>query len=244
MERDAFLTALQTSCKKLMRFFAERGREWLATIMTQGTDPELGRLSTDRIYELLCYLSLLGDLSEKVNLRPKPAPGPQGYRFPYGPGNKANFAFFRFIHHDQTYDLCCGTGIPCEDEHFEHPDISLQKMPSEDSPPDPGKPVAIWDAKYHEKVMPKGDLAQMNLWCDLLNLQPYSEDDILEQTMPRQFQVTAVITNTKRSENLIYKQQSLKKGFSLVFDYKGPGTGTDPEPSREEHLKAQPKRQK
>ena len=201
MERYDFLTTLQTACKDLMRFFTERSHEWLTDVITEGSDKELGSLKIDRIYELLCYLSLLRDLSDKVDLSLKVAPGPHGFRFPYSPGFKENFAFFRFNYHNNTYDLCCGTGIPSEEDHFEHPDISLQKMPSMNAPVKPGKPVAIWEAKYHGKIVSKADLERINLWCDLLNLEPYLNNDILEQIMPRQFQVTAVITNVNRTKN-------------------------------------------
>lgn len=244
MERDAFLAALHSSCKGLGRFFTQKHRRWITGIIAGGEDIEERELTIDRIYELLCYFSLLSFISGKVDLECRESVGPKGYRLPYSPGHKRNFAFFRFGHNKQIYDICCGTGIPSEENHFEHPDISLQRMDSEEDPGEPGEPVAIWDAKYHTKGMSKNDLAQINLWCDLLGLQPYSEHDILEQIMPKQFRVTAVITNSERADNIIYKQQALKKGFSFVFDYKGLGTGTNPEPSREEHLEAQHKRKR
>jgi hypothetical protein len=76
----------------------------------------------------------------------------------------------------------------------------------------------------------------MNLWCDLLDRLPYAKDDVLERLMPGEFQVSAVITNSKEREYLVYRNLSLKKGFSIVFDYQGPNTGKGPIPSRDEHL--------
>lgn len=243
MERESFLTALQISCRDLMRFFAERGHEWLTSVMTEGADPELGSLRTDRIYELLCYLSLLGGLSDKVDLELKQAPGPLGYRFPYGPGDKKNFAFFRFGHQRQTYDLCCGTALPVRNEEPEHPDISLQEMKGDDAPREPGRPIAIWDAKYHSGGQSqKKELQQMNWWCDIFVLMSPYEGDILEKLMPEVCQVNAVLTNAK--EKKINKTQLLKRGFSIVFEFVGPGSGKKPVPSRADHLEAQKKNQK
>ena len=202
------------------------------------------------MFEILCYFKLLLALSRKrVNLRYIRGSGGDGHRFPYGPAKKENFLFFRFVFDNIEYDLCCGTNLIeepyfCDDENDEiHPDISLQE--STGASRAPGKPIAIWDAKYHEvKDSPKlvkGDLNQMNYWCTIFrdSLLRYEDDDILDSVMPSEFSVNSVISNAQKVR--YSKDAMLNSGFSMVCEFKGDTDRIQPYPSRAEHVVRQNK---
>src|SRR4051812_44590813 len=111
-----FLSELHESSCGVREMLSQRGREWLAQLVADGTDrtdPRQPRnLDTDRIYELVCLFSLLSHLDAAVQLKCMNGGGSHGYRLPYGPAKKSSFAFFRFVHELQTYDMCSGTAVP------------------------------------------------------------------------------------------------------------------------------------
>ena len=245
MDGPRFLDSLQAASKEVKQFLTADGQEWLQQIISDGHDrmdaTKLRVLKSDRIYELMCLFSLLAALDKKVAIRCINGSKPSGYRLPYGPADKENFSFFRFEYLGKSYDVCGGTAVPAVvGESEEHPDISLQIMDGPSAESKPGDLVAIWDAKYHEDAnLGKGDISQMNMWFDLLNIQKCTEGDILGQLMSEAFQVSAVLTNAKSGP--VYDALLLKKGFSLVFDYRGPGAGQPAQPSRKQHLAVQKK---
>lgn len=238
MGRSDFLKSLHSSAKSLRRLFSRRGHEWLSRIIVQGQDEKGKDLSVERIYELLCCFSLLNELADKLKLICVEGKGHKGYRFPYSPGDKQNFAFFRFEHNNQTYDICCGTGIPNKyNTGEEHPDISLQIMRKESLSSEPGKPVGIWDAKHHKVDLTKDDVYQLSSWIDLLNMDHFLEQDILRQLMPKSYQAYAVITNTNANKlSDMYKSWLLDRGFSIVHEYQGNNSSIEPAPSINEHM--------
>lgn len=238
MERSDFLKELHKSSKDIKSMFSERGQEWLTNVVV-GKKNGGKELSIDRIYELLCYFSLLKDLSKKVSVEHIEGEGGLGYRLPYSPGKKKNFSFFRFQHEDCIYDLCIGTGIPNKyDTGEEHPDISLQLKEKDDMSLEPGKLKGIWDAKYHKEEISKVDTDQMHAWLDKLKIDHFLQNDVLSELLPKSFRVYAVITNVPSNKiKKMYRPWFLDNGFSVVYNYQGDASGVGPNPSFDEHVK-------
>ena len=226
MERDDFLKALNESASQFKKAFTQKGGPWLSA-MCAGKDFEDGRkpLCIDYVYELMCCFSIVGDLKPNVeNLRLIQGAGANGFRFPAKPGAKSYFAFFRFEKNGKTFDLCCGTQITAPgNEPPECPDVSLQEMgPSSstsDNHRDCGRPVRIWDAKYHGSRATKADRDQMSAWCDILEIPKCDPGDSCSQILPDHFAVSAVITNVKPKR--FNRTQSLRRHFSFLFEFKG-----------------------
>ena len=236
MERDDFLTALQKSARELQSKFPQRGDEWISSICA-GRSHNGQTLTRDTVYELMCCFAVVGALKNKVtNLRVVSSPGSDGFRFPMKPGSKNAFTFFRFEHSGKSYDLCCGIEIPTTPgEPPEAPDVSLQAHGSQlgDNDRRSGKPIALWDAKYHEDAASKADVQQMNWWCDIFDIPKCRAGDLLSQICPAAFQVSAVITNSPRKK--FNKAQMQKRKFSVLFGYCGDHNLCTLEPTRAEH---------
>jgi hypothetical protein len=184
----------------------------------------------------MCCFGLIAALQPSVqNLRLLTAPGPNGFRFPLKPGGKEAFAFFRFEHDGQSYDICCGTAIPVEDEPEEAPDIALEEH--DGTLPDHvrhhGSVRAIWDAKYHKKSASKSDAQQMQYWCRVFGIPKCCTEDLLARLMPPSFQVSSVITNAQPL--LFNRRQMLAANCSVLFNYRGDHTLCTPVPTRMEH---------
>ena len=244
MERDDFLdflAALQTSCKEFKKKFSVKEQEWLTNLLKRDTDATEKGPTIYTVYELLCYFSLLSYIAKENNtskLQCSEAKEANGYRFPKGPpAKKRNFAFFRFCFNNRTYDLCHGTGLPTKGGNERYPDISLQKVVSLTSDREPGKPVALWDAKYRSAGYSIDFTDPINAWFDsLIDIKPFFEDEILASLEEDIFSVSAVVTNVKENKESIEKGTALSKGYSVVFEYKGRNTGVGPIPSRQDHL--------
>jgi hypothetical protein len=239
MERSDFLSALRESSKGVHGFLSADGRGWLASMIAGKKEGSTDDIDTDRIFELICYFTLLGCLSGEVgDLQLIPGDGQNGYRFPLAPGNKSNFAFFRFHRDDAVFDICCGTGLPDRDGTTVYPDISLQRgsWPNA-ADKSVGEVMAIWDGKFHEAGFSKDDLYQMNWWFDVLELPRCATGDILEQLFPEGLRVCAVITNAPPVA--VNHAHLIRKGFSVIFDFSGVGPYTAV-PTRAQHLGASP----
>lgn len=236
------LEAYKNSAFELQHLFEGNGQKWLRHTMVGQDFTEKKQISPDRLFELLCYFTFVQELDLRVSdLHLVPAPGNHGFRFPYGPANKENFAFFRFSYGNATYDLCCGTGVFADsDEPKEHPDISLQRMVGGVTKKDryPGLPLALWDAKYHNSgALGKPDVAQMAVWADIFDLQPVTDGDLLEQLFPPAFSVSSVITN---GTSLAYNRSLLlKRRISLIFEFEGDHSTVTCYPTRTEHIQHQ-----
>jgi len=251
MERLALLSKLRSSCADVRGHFDSRSAEWLAGIVPASpTSDPTEKPASEYLYELLCYFALLRALKSAgvQNLRLIRAPGRNGFRFPYAPGEKSNFAYFRFEWDGNTYDLCAGTGVhppeSPEDDPDEHPDISLQRLDGEkdDLYRLTGEVIAIWDAKYHDKHFSKTDENQLLRWCTLFPRTKgsfrnhdgyYGMDDLLDALCPPAFRVSAVITNARKTS--YSKASALKYGYSFVFKFDGDGHASQPTPTRDEH---------
>ena len=237
MERSNFLRALKTACKDFKASVPKESQAWLSAIVSGEKDgDDQQQLSIDKVYELLCCFSISNSLRQNVKLRLIQGIGRHKFRFPYGPGEKECFAFFRFEKDNVTYDLCCGTALSVPNgEPKEHPDISLQLRRGQVSDADRecGEVVALWDAKYHKTRAAKSDTDQMNWWCGIFDLPEYHVGDILQKILPPAFQVSSVITNAPPKP--INRSVLLKRRFSVVFNFKGDAMGTLPTPSRTEH---------
>jgi len=234
MERSDFLVALSDASRGANSFLNAQGRSWLATIIA-GQDEDAEEIDIDRVFELLCYFKFLDTLTPHVqNLRLIPGDGRRtGYRFPYGPGNKENFAFFRFQKDNRSYDICCGTALTDRDGEKVHPDISLQRGTwNSTADKSVGQVIAIWDGKFHESRFSKDDLYQMNWWTDVLNLPAYAAADILTQLFPEELQASAVITNAASAD--VNVKQLLRKRFSIIFNFSTVDQVTLP--TRAEHM--------
>lgn len=235
MERDDFLKALHQNSVGVEDLLSSAGQEWLARLVADGSDEELGRQDIDRIYELLCYFSFLHELSGRVqDLRCVEAPGENGYRLPYGPGKKENFAYFRFEVDGLTFDLCCGTGVPSRDGPEEHPDVSLQAMDGPDDESLPGSLVGLWDAKYHRRAVTKPDMFQVCMWCSMFEIAGCAAEDLLDRLFATPLHVCGLLSNAKSGPD-DYGSLLLKHRCSMTLEYTGPGTGREPSPSRSEH---------
>jgi hypothetical protein len=223
MERSDFLASLRESSKSVHDFLKPEGRKWLASMMAGKKDDSDAEIDTDRVFELICYFTLLEYLSGTAgDLQLIQGDGQNGYRFPYSPGNKQNFAFFRFQRSGAFFDICCGTGLPDRDGGTVYPDISLQRgswVGITDK--SVGEVVAIWDGKYHETGFSRDDLYQMNWWFDVLEIPRCAVGDVLEQLFPEGLRVSAVITNAPVVG--VNEAHLIRKGFSVVFDFTGLG---------------------
>src|SRR5690349_12091553 len=103
MERQDFLKTLLAASHQLHETLHRRTAEWLAEVIV---DSDGKSFSIERVYELMCYFSLIVELVSRVKrLTLKDGRGHNRYRLPYGPGNKSNFSFYRFEFKDITYDL-------------------------------------------------------------------------------------------------------------------------------------------
>ncbi len=240
MERSDFQIALTDVCQRLRSFLTDETNDWLVDLFAGGNDSQSAddqdrKVDIPRIYEILVYLTMVHEVSRTTPVTCIKASGKHGYRLPYSPAEKRNFAFFRLNHNGQTYDLCNGTALPVEEEPDEHPDISLQQMKSANAESEPGIPRAIWDAKHHDKAaLSKADIAQMFLWGSIFGLANYMNDGLLGKLFPAQFQVSSIVTNASRKPP--HRKPLLRNGFSVVLDFRGPAAGRDPDPSPDEHL--------
>lgn len=237
MARSDFLRTLFGQAKEIEHLFSSAGGDWLTEVIAKGENEAGDRLGTDRIYELICYFSLIVHLTKTITLEYVPGKGNDGYRFPHGPGDKENFAFFRFNRNQTTYDLCSGTHVFNKYKGKEHPDISLQNQ-EDSTDKSPGKPVAIWDAKCYGKPLTKDSFFTLRSWLELLNVNHFLKQEILSDIMPQAFRVNALITNVKANvlkQN--YKQWLLDIGFSVVYEYDGNNPDCEPEPTIDDHQK-------
>jgi hypothetical protein len=135
MEGLNFLAELREACAELREHFKGTSAESLASIVAEDPyEAPTEKRGLEYVYELLCYFALVRGLKLRgvQNLRLIKAPGRYGFRFPYGPDDKENFAFFRFQWRGNAYDICAGTAVhPPESpdaDPDEHPDISLQRL--------------------------------------------------------------------------------------------------------------------
>lgn len=240
MDRSDFLRGLHDSCRELRDFLHDGTRRWLVNLIATGHDPDLrggqgADLDIDRIYEILCYFTMVRDMADRTPPIAHHGEGDDEYRLPYSPGLKQNFTFFRCLLDGETFDLCCGTALPVAGEPSEHPDISLQRVESLESDGSPGEPIAIWDAKHHKNgPLGKGDVAQMHMWTSIFDLMDYEPGDVLTRLFSPQFQVSAILTNA--GDKPAHRAPLLTNGFSVVLNFNGRGTGDPPDPSRADHL--------
>lgn len=239
MERSDFLASLREASKGMHDFLEPSSRKWLSSMITGKKEDSDDEIDSDRVFELICYFTLLERLTVTTsNLRLIQGDGQHGYRFPYSPGNKQNFAFFRFERDGTVFDICCGTGLRDRDGGMVYPDISLQRGswtdPAEKSI---GEVVAIWDGKFHEARFSKDDLYQMNWWFDVLQIPRCAAGDTLEQLFPEGLRVCAVITNAPPVA--VNQAHLIRKGFSVIFNFTGVGA-CSPVPTRSQHLGVPP----
>ena len=252
MERSDFIAELRQACETLQEHFDSDGVAWLTDVVPQAPSDQPAKRGVEYLFELLCYFALVRGLKKRgvKNLHLVRAPGITGFRFPYAPGAKRNFAFFRFEWEGEKYDVCAGTevrppGTPTEDP-TEAPDISLQRMGSrvgEDNR-DPGQIIAFWDAKHHENSMSKADENQFLRWCTLFprtksktgeRSSYYRPGDLLERICPSAFQVCCVLTNAPAARFSSFN--AYQYGYSFVFEFDGHSETLTPTPTREQHYK-------
>ena len=251
MERPDFLAELRSASANLREHFRESSAEWLTHVVPESPDdapPDKPGIAY--LYELVCCFSLLVGLKHRGvrNLRLVSAPGPNGFRFPYSPGEKQNFAFFRFEWDGRTFDVCTGTAVHPPDapssDPDEHPDISIQRFDAlvADAHREQGVVVALWDAKLHGEELPKDDENQMLRWCSLFprtkgegpDLEAYYwPNDFLEQVCPPAFQVCGVLTNAPAKP--FSSTSAFRHGYSLVFNFLGNAETARPTPTRSQH---------
>lgn len=248
MARTDLLGDLADSCKQLRDFFSPPGRAWLDALAKGKKDDadasgKKNELDSERLFELFCYFDLVASLSQEdaIDLNYVQGNGTAPHRFPYAPGKKANFARFTISVDSSDYDLCSGTQIPVPDEPSEAPDISLQAMDGVRDKSKAVPPVAIWDAKYHQKHgISKADIGQMNYWADIFeeSLLKYSASDILAKHFPDPFTVSAVVTNAPAPDKGKTANRSLmlRKGFSMACQFGGCGETNSLDPTRTKHL--------
>ena len=90
MERSSFLVELAAASRGVRDFLNEDGKIWLSGIIT-GRREDGSEMMIDRIFELICYFTLMNAFRTSAeNFRLICPPGRNGYRFPYGPGDKQN----------------------------------------------------------------------------------------------------------------------------------------------------------
>lgn len=243
MDRSDFLKVLARECRTLRDALAPDSRKWFVDMVKSGIDanppegPSPIELSTDRIYELMCYFYIVkGLIVATERWQPVRGQGPHGYRMPYSPGKKESFAFFRFEEQGVIFDLCCGTEIPVDNEPPEAPDISLQSAAGwGEENRSPGTVVGLWEGKYHsgKNAFSRGDKNQMLARCDVFPLPEYGLGDDLLALCPEPFRVSVVVTNAQPVP--INRSQCLRHRFSIIFSFWGTDKWTI-EPTRAEHM--------
>jgi hypothetical protein len=228
MARIDPLTKFRGQAQRLRHLFSDRSLLWFDSALIGKKDTSGSSFTPEALYELLCYFSLIRFLQGRVHglrlIRPQ---GTTGYRFPYAPGDKERFAFFRFEFRGRTFDLCLGTSLPDVNdpagEPEETPDISLQRIDVSVTDVDApvGRPVRIWDAKYHAKArFAKHDYQQLNTWCDILGLPvPLTDEATIIGLLDQCFELSAVITNARTSP--FNSRVPKSKRFRVVFEFDG-----------------------
>lgn len=246
MDRSDFLGAIFDAAKELKEALDAPSRRWFVNMIAIGYDgnPPNGadaqKLTTDRIFEFMLYLYLVGHLCRTAaRWRMILGDGEFGYRLPYSPGAKTNFAFFRYDIDGEFLDLCCGVEIPVQGEPAEAPDISLQQVDTWDAAQrHSGALVGLWECKYHKrgKTLTRSDFNQMVARCEVLRPPQCAAGDWLERVCPEPFQVHALVTNAASPPNASFNRgQRLRLRFSLVFGFTG-AVGAVAYPTRAEHL--------
>lgn len=227
MARSDPLTRFRSQAGALRNLFRDQSLAWFDSALRGKRDDTRAAFSPESIYEMVCYFSLLRYLQPRVQALRLICPvGSTGYRFPYAPGSKDRFAFFRFEFRGRTFDLCLGTGLPDPvdpTQPEETPDISLQYQARPVSDPDApvGKPLRIWDAKYHaEERFAKHDYQQMATWCEILGL-PVSpaQDAPIQDLLDGCFHLSAVLTNAKPAP--FNTRIARARGFRVAFHFDG-----------------------
>lgn len=248
MEREDLLRTLHENAIELRDMLAAPTWDWLLAVCSDSAESaSIDKRTTSEefdLFEFILYFFIARHLSRSaaLNLRlVRPSSG--AFRLTWKRGSKANFVFFRLVHNGVTYDLCHGTGVTAPSiSKTQYPDVSLQRMSALVAPPDPGEPVAIWDAKFHqpphstpEKAPTYGesDFDAVNRMCDVLGPFSIVEDDVLSALMPSLLGVSALVTNA--SKGYMIAEVCLQKGFSVVTEF-DTRQGAGPTPSRAEHL--------
>lgn len=229
MERNDLVARLNATAAGLRSLFHGPFESWFdRVVLEQGAfDPGEKPLAADRLYEVLCYLTLVLNLQcDEIALKTSG----RNLRLPHKPGKKSNFAYFRVRIGGRDYDLCNGTAIEVDDssEPPEHPDISLQESPIRGTA---GKLIAIWDAKYTSNgSLPKDAIGQMSAWFLAFDIPRPVAGDVLSQACPVTFSVSAVVTNARpaRFNSRVQKQC----GFGCVFNFDGSRVDLPSVPSR------------
>lgn len=240
MDRSDFLRALAGAARGLEAALDAPSRQWFVNMIATGYDanPSDGHgpkeLTSDRIFEFSCYFYLVGHLCRASHrwMMVK-GDGQYGYRLPYSPGAKSNFAFFRYEFGGEFVDLCCGVEIPVPREPYEAPDISLQRVTVWDSAQRAsGTLVGLWEGKFHGpgKSLTKSDFNQMVSRCDVLRPPRCTAGDWLDRVCPEPFKVHALVTNVPPAPKAGFNlDQRLRLRFSLVFSFSAtPGAAADP----------------
>lgn len=239
MARSDFLRELNGVSQSIHELLAAKTNAWLNDVIAGGPDKATGKTMTpDRIYELFCYFFIVKAVGDRQALYFKPGTGRTGYRLPKSPGNKQNFAFFRFEVNGHVFDLCNGTAVPIPDapnEPAEHPDISLQLVDRIDALSEPGIVCGIWDAKFHDgRASTKDEIWQMRAWMQLLEVTNNSTLPILPECLPEPFQVSGIITNATSVPP--HRKSLLDNQFSFIFNFSGDLSTCFQEPSLGQHL--------
>lgn len=229
MERDDLVERLNATAADLRSLFHGKFGAWFDRVVLEQLtlDPGERPLEADRLYEILCFLTLVRHLRcDRLELR---TPG-TNFRLPYGPAKKGNFAFFRVQVDGREYDLCNGTSVDVDDDSIpdEHPDISFQATRTSGGA---GELVAIWDAKYTSRGrLGKDALAQMTYWFNALRVSRPAVGDVLSRVCPESFGVSAIVTNAEPAKFNTKVQKQL--GFGCVFQFDGSRVDSSSVPSR------------
>ena len=252
MERPDFITGLREACEDLREHFDDDGAAWLTDVVPPATSDQPEKRGVEYLFELLCYFALIRGLKQRgvKTIRLVRAPGSTGFRFPYAPGAKENFAFFRFEWEGKVYDACAGTEIrppgALADDPNEAPDISLQYVNTHvgSDNREPGHVIALWDAKHHKNSMSKADENQLLRWCTLFPRtwmqgqeadSYYRPGDLLEKMCPDAFQVSCILTNARATP--FSSTNAYRYGYSFVFEFDGSLDTARPNPTRKQHYK-------
>ncbi len=161
----------------------------------------LSTYKPDRIYEFLCMMKILEDLSHKNNIKIISRDKSKNLKFPKSPGKKINYSYFIIESKEdlkKKYQLCLGTEVLLSDAPDSPiaPDITFQNIESTDAPNE-SMVEMVFDAKYKYDDDDKFSVSEIREFCQIvsdLKVQDASTKDFRFDKL-KDFNSNCLITN-------------------------------------------------
>lgn len=127
----------------------------------------------DRIYEFLCMLKILEDLSHHNTIKIISREKRKNVTFPKTPGKKINYSYFIIEckkDSNKKFQLCLGTEVKLTDAPNSpvSPDFTFQNGDSTEDP-DESMIEMIFDAKYKQNDEGKFSVSEIKVFCQIVS---------------------------------------------------------------------------